>query len=91
MSRPAQDDHPHTTTPVEENAMTNPFDAEDGTFLVLRNAEEQYSLWPGHIAVPAGWESVFGPAGREECTRHIDSEWTDMRPASLVRQAEAGA
>ena len=31
--------------------MTNPFDDEDGTFLVLLNDEEQYSLWPAFIDV----------------------------------------
>ena len=25
---------------------TNPFDDEDGSFLVVRNDEGQYSLWP---------------------------------------------
>ena len=34
--------------------MTNPFDDEDGTFLVLRNEELQHSLWPAFAAVPAG-------------------------------------
>ncbi|MFE7595491.1 MbtH family NRPS accessory protein, partial [Kitasatospora sp. NPDC057512] len=26
--------------------MTNPFDDQDGTFLVLVNDENQHSLWP---------------------------------------------
>ncbi len=26
--------------------MTNPFEDENAQFLVLRNAEHQYSLWP---------------------------------------------
>jgi len=30
----------------------NPFDDEDGRFLVLTNAEEQYSLWPAGKPVP---------------------------------------
>ncbi|MEU7004577.1 MbtH family protein [Nonomuraea sp. NPDC046570] len=62
---------------------SNPFD-EDGTFLVLRNSEAQYSLWPQHVPVPQGWDTVHGPARREECLEHIEQNWMDMRPASLV-------
>lgn len=64
--------------------MSNPFDDEDGVFVVLRNAEDQYSLWPRRIEVPGGWQTVFGPDSRAECLRHIDETWTDMRPRSLV-------
>jgi MbtH protein len=66
--------------------MSNPFDDVDGVFLVLVNHERQYSLWPEPIPVPDGWEVVHGLAGRQECVDKIDREWTDMRPASLVRE-----
>lgn len=65
--------------------MTNPFDDEDGTFLVLRNDEDQYSLWPQFAAVPAGWRTVLGPDRRQPCLDHVEENWTDMRPASLAR------
>lgn len=64
--------------------MTNPFDDEDGTFLVLVNAEGQHSLWPAFADVPAGWEAVFGPASRAGCLGHITENWTDLRPRSLT-------
>ena len=68
--------------------MTNPFDNENGSFFVLVNEEGQYSLWPSHIDVPAGW-NVTGPQGkRSECVAWIDEHWTDMRPLSLVRQVQ---
>jgi hypothetical protein len=35
-------------------AVVNPFDDEEGNFLVLINAEEQFSLWPSFIDIPAG-------------------------------------
>ncbi|QRN79648.1 MAG: MbtH family protein, partial [Nocardiopsis sp. BM-2018] len=35
--------------------MTNPFDDTEGSFLVLVNDEDQYSLWPGFAQVPQGW------------------------------------
>ncbi|KLI07323.1 hypothetical protein ACT17_00805 [Mycolicibacterium conceptionense] len=62
---------------------TNPFDDENGTFHVLVNDEGQHSLWPAFADVPAGWQVVFGPAGRAECLDHVEANWTDLRPASL--------
>jgi MbtH protein len=70
---------------------TNPFDDENGTFLALRNAEGQYSLWPVFAEVPAGWTQEHGPASRSACLEHIESRWTDMRPVSLVEQMERDA
>lgn len=64
--------------------MTNPFDDENGTFLVLRNDEGQYSLWPEFAPVPDGWQIVFGPDARQPCWDYVEQTWTDMRPASLV-------
>ncbi|TVT61151.1 MbtH family protein [Amycolatopsis rhizosphaerae] len=70
---------------------TNPFDDAGGTFLVLVNHEQQYSLWPGFAPVPDGRRSVHGPGTREDCLDHIERKWSDMRPASLVRaMAERG-
>jgi MbtH protein len=63
--------------------MANPFDDEAGEFLVLVNDEEQYSLWPSFIEIPAGWRAT-GPSGaRAECLAWIDEHWTDMRPKRL--------
>ncbi|MFJ4341251.1 MbtH family protein [Streptomyces sp. NPDC088915] len=67
--------------------MANPFDDEEGVFLVLVNAEGQHSLWPAARAVPAGWESVSGPDSRQRCLERIEESWTDLRPASLARAA----
>jgi MbtH protein len=64
--------------------VSNPFDDEEAVFLALRNAELQYSLWPRHIEVPGGWEIVFGPDSRSACLEHIEENWVDMRPRSLV-------
>ena len=62
--------------------MTNPFDDPDGQFLVLVNDEEQYSLWPQTLAVPAGWTAVHGPDGRQACLEYVEEHWTDLRPRS---------
>jgi MbtH protein len=63
--------------------VSNPFEDEDGTYVVLRNAEEQFSLWPGFAAVPGGWRVVLGPDSRAACLAHIDQNWRDLRPRSL--------
>ncbi|MBV9447748.1 MAG: MbtH family protein [Streptosporangiaceae bacterium] len=63
--------------------MANPFDG-DGPFLVLVNAEGQYSLWPEFADVPEGWTAVYGPSGREESLRYVEENWRDMRPRSLA-------
>jgi MbtH protein len=69
--------------------MTNPFEDENGDYFVLVNHEAQYSLWPTFREIPAGWNAT-GPRGkRKECLEWIDANWTDMRPASLVRAMEA--
>lgn len=64
--------------------MSNPFDDQDGTFLVLINAENQRSLWPVFADIPVGWTRVFGPGTRQACLDHVEENWTDMRPKSLT-------
>ncbi|MBI0297762.1 MbtH family protein [Streptomyces sp. PRKS01-29] len=66
--------------------MTNPFDDENGSFLVLLNDEGQYSLWPAFAEVPAGWRVVFGEDTRKDCLDYIEENWRDMRPKSLIDQ-----
>jgi MbtH protein len=69
--------------------MTNPFDDETGSFLVLRNDEGQYSLWPSFVEVPAGWAVQLGEASLDECYAYVEEHWTDMRPKSLVAAMDA--
>ncbi len=64
--------------------MTNPFENEDGTYLVLINEEEQYSLWPAFAEVPVGWSVAHAEDTRKACLEFIEENWTDMRPKSLV-------
>jgi MbtH protein len=63
---------------------SNPFDNEDGVFLVLVNAEGQYSLWPDFVDVPAGWEVAHPRGTRQECLQFVEDNWRDMRPRSLA-------
>ena len=68
--------------------MSNPFDDDNGRFVVLVNDEGQHSLWPVFASVPGGWSVVFGvlPDGesRADCLEYVDRNWTDLRPRSLV-------
>ncbi|MGW0576768.1 MbtH family protein [Streptomyces sp. NPDC002920] len=70
--------------------MTNPFEDPDANYLVLKNEEGQFSLWPTFLDVPDGWESVFGEAARQACIDFIEKTWTDMRPKSLIDAMNAG-
>lgn len=63
----------------------------DEMYVVVRNDEEQYSIWRSGRSVPAGWERVGDPASREDCLARIGELWTDMRPASLRRAMSASA
>jgi MbtH protein len=64
--------------------MANPFDNEDGIFLVLVNDEHQHSLWPADIAVPRGWTIAHDADTRSSCLDYVEQHWTDLRPASLI-------
>jgi len=67
---------------------TNPFDDDNGAFYVLINDEDQHSLWPTFVDVPAGWRVVFDESTRADCLAYVEENWTDMRPRSL-REAMA--
>ncbi|MER7044947.1 MbtH family protein [Streptomyces jumonjinensis] len=68
--------------------MSNPFDDENGSFLVLVNHENQHSLWPAFAEVAAGWKVVFGEDTRKACLEYIEEHWTDMRPKSLIEEMD---
>lgn len=62
----------------------------DENFLVVRNDEEQYSIWPAGEQPPPGWHTVGVTGDQETCLAHIEQVWTDMRPASLRRALASG-
>jgi MbtH protein len=70
--------------------MTNPFEDPDGRYVVLVNAEEQHSLWPSFVDVPAGWTVVFGEESRDACIDYVERTWTDLRPRNLREQMAEG-
>ncbi|RCV48950.1 MbtH family protein [Marinitenerispora sediminis] len=64
--------------------MSNPFEDDDATYLVLVNAEGQHSLWPSFAAVPDGWEVALAETSRAAALEYVERNWTDMRPKSLI-------
>lgn len=65
---------------------------DDNTrYQVLRNDEDQYSLWPLGNDVPAGWQPVGKEGTAEECSAFVDEVWTDMRPRSLRERMDQAA
>lgn len=67
----------------------NPFDDETGSFLVLINDEEQHSMWPAFVEIPAGWQMVYGEADRAACLEYIEQNWPDIRPKTLRNRLAA--
>ena len=65
----------------------NPFDDDNGSFLVLVNDEEQHSLWQVFANVPAGWRVVYGEADRAACLNYIEQNWPDIRTKKSAREA----
>jgi MbtH protein len=67
-------------------------DREDtGTYRVVLNHEQQYSIWPAHKELPPGWMPDGTEGSKADCLAHIDRVWTDMRPASLRKLMDAAA
>jgi MbtH protein len=64
----------------------SPFENEDSGYVVLVNAENQHSLWHAFNDVPAGWTVVHEADTRQNCLDYVTRHWTDMRPASLIKE-----
>ena len=58
-------------------------------YRVVRNDEEQYSIWPADRPVPAGWHEVGREGTKAECLAYIEEVWTDIRPLSARRPSPA--
>lgn len=58
-------------------------------YLVLVNAEEQYSLWLAFKPIPPGWTHAGKQGTKQECLQYVEEVWTDMRPLSLRKRMAA--
>ncbi|MBB5867840.1 MbtH protein, partial [Allocatelliglobosispora scoriae] len=52
-------------------------------YVVVRNHEDQHSIWPEDHPVPPGWQPVGATGTKAECLAHITEVWVDLRPRSL--------
>jgi MbtH protein len=59
--------------------------ADEHTYQVVVNDEQQYSLWPTGRDLPLGWHPAGRTGTREECLTHIEAVWTDLTPLSVRR------
>lgn len=57
-------------------------------YQVVVNDEGQHSLWPSGREVPVGWRATGFEGAEQECVRHVDEVWTDIRPLSVRSTAE---
>lgn len=72
--------------------MSNEHEADDDTiYQVVLNDEAQYSIWPLHRELPAGWHAEGTQGPRDACLARIEEVWTDMRPLSLRRAMDGSA
>ena len=64
--------------------------ADNEAYQVVINDETQYSIWRAGREIPAGWRAAGVTGSKDDCLRHIEEVWTDMRPRSL-REAMEGS
>jgi MbtH protein len=69
--------------------VTDPFENESASHLVLVNHSGQHSLWPEVIDVPSGWRVVFSSGKRQECVDYIEANWVNAMPGSQPAQQDA--
>lgn len=55
----------------------------EARYHVVRNDEEQYSVYPVGRSMPLGWIATGFEGTKADCLDHIEAVWTDMRPKSL--------
>jgi len=60
--------------------------SSDTHYRVVINHEEQYSIWPENMPLPATWKTVGKARKLRACLAYIEEVWTDMRPLSLRKK-----
>jgi stearoyl-CoA desaturase (Delta-9 desaturase) len=76
--------------PVRSERRTVTANDEDARhYIVVRNHEEQYSIWMAGRPLPPGWNDAGKHGTKAECLRHIEQIWKDIRPLSLHRALAA--
>jgi MbtH protein len=50
---------------------------DDELYLVVRNADGYYSVWPHERGLPLGWESSGHRGNLASCLEEIERRWSD--------------
>lgn len=58
-------------------------------FIVVKNDNEQYSIWPEKKDLPQGWHKLNISGSKEKCLEYIESVWIDLRPLSLRSKGDS--
>ena len=74
--------------PDRDEDQTGSSSMDGDSFVALKNAEGQFSLWPSGRPAPDGWQVMNAPGSKADCVAFIEAHWTDMRPESLRGQME---
>jgi MbtH protein len=69
--------------------MSESSDTQEPLYKVVKNHEEQYSIWLAYKPNPAGWVDGGKTGSKPECLAFIGEVWTDMRPLSLRKALDA--
>jgi MbtH protein len=78
--------------PTERRRQMSSNEREDTTiYKVVKNHEEQYSIWPADRENALGWSDAGKSGTKAECLAYIEEVWTDMRPLSLRKKMEEAA
>jgi MbtH protein len=59
------------------------------TYVAVTNDDEQYSVWPADLPVPAGWSAVGQPGTKAECLDVVGVLWQDMTPRRVREELAA--
>lgn len=52
-------------------------------YTVVRNDEDQHSIWFTDRPVPTGWAEIGFTGTKEACLAHVEEVWTDLTPRSV--------
>jgi MbtH protein len=56
-----------------------------GSYKVVINHEEQYSIWPAERELTERWREVGMTGGEDEVWQYLEREWRDMTPRDRER------
>ncbi|MEZ2126400.1 MULTISPECIES: MbtH family protein [unclassified Sinorhizobium] len=67
------------------------FERTDNVWIVVRDTEHRFSVWPEDKRIPVGWTAAGFAGSRQVCLEHIRQLWADPRPLSLRTAMAANA